>query len=98
MFSDASEAQLDRLHDVAPPAGREVLITGAAQINRDSVHAITARLPLVLGLIAIITFVLLFLLTGSVVLPVKALVLNVLSLSATFGALRRVGWSPRRRW
>ena len=40
-----------------------------------------------LGLIAVITFVLLFLLTGSVVLPLKALVLNVLSLTAAFGAL-----------
>jgi putative drug exporter of the RND superfamily len=51
------------------------------------VEAITSRLPLVLGLIAVITFVLLFLLTGSVVLPLKALVLNVLSLTAAFGAL-----------
>jgi putative drug exporter of the RND superfamily len=39
------------------------------------------------GLIAVITFALLFLLTGSVVLPLKGLVLNVLSLSAAFGAL-----------
>ena len=58
-----------------------------AQINRDSVDAITSRLPLVLAIIAVVTFVLLFLLTGSVVLPVKALVLNVLSLTAAFGAL-----------
>jgi len=43
--------------------------------------------PAVLGLIAVITFGLLFLLTGSVVLPLKALVLNVLSLTAAFGAL-----------
>jgi putative drug exporter of the RND superfamily len=42
---------------------------------------------LVLGVIAVITFVLLFLLTGSVVLPVKALLLNALSLTAAFGAL-----------
>ena len=45
------------------------------------------RMPLVLSLIGVITFVLLFLLTGSLVLPLKALVLNVLSLSAAFGAL-----------
>ena len=62
-------------------------VTGLAQINRDSSQAITSRLPLVLGVIAAITFVLLFLLTGSVVLPLKALVLNVLSLTAAFGAL-----------
>ena len=87
LFSDASETQLDRLHAVTPPDGQPVQLTGVAQINRDSSEAITSRLPMVLGIIAVITFVLLFLLTGSVVLPLKALVLNVLSLTAAFGAL-----------
>jgi RND superfamily putative drug exporter len=87
LFSKASDTQLDRLHQVAGPAGRPVEMAGMAQINRDSVHGITTRLPLVLGLIAVITFALLFLLTGSVVLPLKALVCNVLSLTAAFGAL-----------
>ena len=87
LFSAASQAQLDRLHAVPGPDGRQVELTGIAQANRDSVDAITSRLPSVLGLIAVITFGLLFLLTGSVVLPLKALVLNVLSLTAAFGAL-----------
>ena len=87
LFTDASETQLDRLHAVEPPAGQQVQLTGLAQINRDSADAITSRLPAVLAVIAAITFVLLFLLTGSVVLPLKALVLNVLSLTAAFGAL-----------
>ena len=87
LFSDISQTQLDRLHAVPGPAGHPVELTGIAQTNRDSVHAITSRLPAVLGLIAVITFGLLFLLSGSVVLPVKALVLNVLSLTAAFGAL-----------
>ncbi|HEY2502351.1 MAG TPA: MMPL family transporter [Mycobacterium sp.] len=87
LFSQASTTQLDRLHAVPGPAGRSVEMTGLAQINHDSVEAIMTRLPLVLGLIAAITFVLLFLLTGSVVLPLKALICNVLSLTAAFGAL-----------
>ena len=87
LFSPASETQLDRLHAVSTPAGQPVQLTGVAQVNRDSSEAITSRLPLVLGVIAAITFVLLFLLTGSVILPLKALVLNILSLSAAFGAL-----------
>jgi RND superfamily putative drug exporter len=87
LFSQASVDQLDQLHRVSGPAGRSVEMGGMAQINRDSVHGITTRLPLVLGLIAVITFALLFLLTGSVVLPLKALVCNVLSLTAAFGAL-----------
>jgi uncharacterized membrane protein YdfJ with MMPL/SSD domain len=87
LFSDSSEAQLDHLHQVPGPAGRAVEMTGTAQINHDSVEGITTRLPLVLGLIAVITFALLFLLTGSVVLPLTALACNVLSLTAAFGAL-----------
>jgi RND superfamily putative drug exporter len=87
LFSDASHAQLDRVHAVGAPDGRAVELAGIAQINRDSVDAITTRLPWVLGLIAVITFGLLYLLTGSVTLPLKAVVLNVLSLTAAFGAL-----------
>ncbi|MGK2865680.1 MAG: MMPL family transporter [Mycobacterium sp.] len=87
LFSDASETQLDALHAIEGPGGHAVSLTGIAQINRDSVVAITDRLPWVLGLIAVITFGLLFLLTGSIVLPLKAIVLNVLSLTAAFGAL-----------
>jgi putative drug exporter of the RND superfamily len=87
LFTSASETQLDRLRAVDTPAGKPVQLTGVAQINHDSSEAITSRLPMVLGIIAAITFVLLFLLTGSLVLPLKALVLNVLSLTAAFGAL-----------
>lgn len=104
LFSRASDIQLKRLHQVAGPAGRSVVMAGVAQVNRDSVDAVTDRLPMVLGLIAAITYVLLFLLTGSVVLPAKALVCNVLSLTAAFGALSRkaisVPWERLRagRW
>jgi putative drug exporter of the RND superfamily len=87
LFSEASETQLDRLHAIAGPGGQHVQMTGIAQIDRDCREAITSRLPTVLAMIAAITFMLLFLLTGSVVLPLKALLLNILSLSATFGAL-----------
>lgn len=87
LFSQASDAQLKRLRAVAGPGGRSVELAGVAQINRDSVDAVMDRLPLVLGLMAVITFILLFLLTGSVVLPAKALVCNMLSLTAAFGSL-----------
>lgn len=87
LYSTASANQLNRLHAIPGPSGREILIAGGAQVSRDIVGAITSRMPLVLALIGAITFAVLFLLTGSLVLPLKALVLNVLSLSAAFGAL-----------
>lgn len=87
LFSPGSADQLDRLHDVATPAKRSVQLAGLAQTDHDSVDAVTDRLPLLLAMIAAITFALLFLLTGGVVLPVLALACNVLSLSAAFGAM-----------
>ncbi|MGD9618527.1 MAG: MMPL family transporter [Mycolicibacterium sp.] len=87
LFSPASDTQLDTLRAVRAPQQKSVAFAGMAQVNRDSVAAIISRVPLVLVVIAVVTFALLFLLTGSVVLPVKALVLNVLSLTAAFGAL-----------
>ena len=87
LYSAASETQLDRLHAVATPAGRDILVTGRAQINRDSAAGVADTAPKALTVIAVVTFLLLFLLTGSVVLPLKALVLNLLSLTASFGAL-----------
>ncbi|OOK81563.1 MMPL family protein [Mycobacterium kansasii] len=87
LYSHISDAQLDALHAVPPPEARAVEFGGLAQTNRDSVDAIRARIPWVLGFIAAVTFTLLFLLTGSVVLPVKAVILNFMSLTAVFGAL-----------
>ena len=87
LYSTASNVQLDRLHAVATPAGRPVQFAGLAQSNRDTVRAIASRLPLVLMTIAAITLVLVFLLTGSAVLPFQAVLTNTLSLTAAFGAL-----------
>jgi RND superfamily putative drug exporter len=71
----------------AVPAAWPVWFGGQTAEDRDSLHAISAPLPYVIGLIALATFILLFLFTGSIVMPVKALVLNTLSLTATFGAM-----------
>ncbi|ADG78369.1 MMPL domain protein OS=Tsukamurella paurometabola (strain ATCC 8368 / DSM / CCUG 35730 / CIP 100753 / JCM 10117 / KCTC 9821 / NBRC 16120 / NCIMB 702349/ NCTC 13040) OX=521096 GN=Tpau_1751 PE=4 SV=1 [Tsukamurella paurometabola] len=84
-MSEAGRAQLDSLRAVPPPG--HTLFAGAAQADRDAVDSILGAVPRVLLAIAITTAVLLFLLTGSVLLPLKALVMNILSLSATFGAM-----------
>jgi len=88
LFSRASGGQLAALHAVPTPGGKIVQLAGIVPSNQhDSVHAITSRLPLVLGVIGVVTLVLLFALTGSAVIPVKSVLLNVVSLSAAFGAL-----------
>ena len=65
----------------------DVVVTGASAYLVDAKASLFARLPLAIGLIAVSTFVLLFLMFGSVLVPLKALVINVLSLTATFGAM-----------
>ena len=62
-------------------------VTGSAAFLVDYRDSLTSRLPYALALIGLATFALLFLMTGSVVVPVKAIVMNVLSLGASFGAL-----------
>jgi RND superfamily putative drug exporter len=69
------------------PAPFDVLVTGESARLVDGKSALARRLPVALGIIALATFVLLFLMVGSLLVPAKALILNVLSLSATFGAL-----------
>ncbi|CAO5245704.1 putative drug exporter of the RND superfamily [Frankia sp. AgKG'84/4] len=70
---------------VPVPESTTVLTGGAPAVLVDGKTAIADRLPLALGLIALLTVVLLFLFTGSVLLPLKAIVLNGLSTCAVFG-------------
>ncbi|TDC54274.1 MMPL family transporter [Actinomadura sp. KC345] len=69
------------------PAPAPALVGGYPAELADYRDAVTARLPLVAGLIVAVTVVILFLMTGSVLAPLKATVLNLLSLSVMFGAL-----------
>jgi len=65
----------------------KVLVGGATAIDIDVIQFIYDQVPLAVGTVVLVTYVLLFLLTGSVVLPLKAVVLNFLSIGASFGAL-----------
>ncbi|MFE7814159.1 MMPL family transporter [Streptomyces sp. NPDC057433] len=62
-------------------------VTGAAAVLVDSKDAIAERLPMAALFIVVVTLFLVFLLTGSVLIPVQAVLLNALSLTAMFGAM-----------
>ncbi|MFF6777677.1 MMPL family transporter [Streptomyces sp. NPDC012637] len=62
-------------------------VTGAAAVLVDSKDAIGERLPWAAAIVAVVTLLLVFLLTGSVLIPIQAVVLNALSLTAMFGAV-----------
>jgi len=73
--------------DVAPPAGAHVLVGGQSAQLADELTSLADVLPWMALIMAAATFALLFLAFGSVVLPVKAIAMNVLSLSAAFGVI-----------
>jgi RND superfamily putative drug exporter len=81
-------ALVKRLRADRPPF--QILLTGDAAILIDFKHEVATRAPWALGLVAIATFALLFAMTGSLLVPLKALVMNVLSLGASFGALKLI--------
>ena len=85
-LSPAGERLTHDVRALASPIG-SVLVAGQPASLVDSKHALFERLPWAALWIAVATFGLLFLMFGSVVVPIKALVLNVLSLTATFGAM-----------
>jgi RND superfamily putative drug exporter len=68
-------------------AGGQILVGGETPIDVDVIKFIYDQVPWAVGTVVLVTYVLLFLLTGSVVLPFKAIVLNFLSIGASFGAL-----------
>jgi RND superfamily putative drug exporter len=85
--SAAARALVTRVRSVPAPAGAQVLVGGATAALVDELGSLGATLPWMALVVCLATFVLLFLAFGSVVLPVKAIVMNVLSLSATFGVI-----------
>ena len=76
-----------RVRAVAPPTGASAVVGGQTAQLVDELGSLSATLPWMALVMAAATFVLLFLAFGSVVLPVKAIVANLLSLSATFGVV-----------
>jgi putative drug exporter of the RND superfamily len=85
-LSAAGEQLTHDVRDAPSPLGR-VLVAGQPAQLVDSKHSLFEQMPWAGLWIAVATFVLLFLMFGSVLVPIKALVLNVLSLTATFGAM-----------
>ncbi len=78
---------VQRVRAVAPPAGARAYVGGQTAQVVDELSSLSATLPWMALVMAGATFVLLFLAFGSVVLPVKAITMNLLSLSATFGVV-----------
>ena len=87
LYSDEARQLVRDIRAVASPPGGEKLVTGFTAIDLDTVDFIVGRTPTAVTFVMLATIVVLFLLLGSVVLPLKAVVMNLLSISASFGAL-----------
>jgi RND superfamily putative drug exporter len=91
-----SQKLIHDLRDVKAPAG--TLIGGVAADYTDSQDGISRTLPWAFGWIAISVLLLVFIFTGSIILPIKAVLLNVLSLAATMGVLTWVFINGHLQW
>ena len=85
-ISPAAERMVEDVRAITSPFA-ETLVGGTSAGLVDSKAAIFSLVPYAAGIIVVATFVLLFLMFGSLLVPVKAIVLNALSLTATFGLM-----------
>jgi RND superfamily putative drug exporter len=95
-YSDAAHLLLDQVRQT--PAPDTVHVGGLTAENVDTKDALFDRVPLAAALLVLAMFSVLFVFTGSVVLPIKALLLNVVSLSATLGAMVFVFQEGHLKW
>jgi len=87
------------IHDIrALPVPEGTLIGGAAADFTDSQDGIARALPWALGWIALTVFILIFVFTGSIILPIKAVLLNAMSLVATLGAVTWIFIDGHLKW
>jgi RND superfamily putative drug exporter len=92
----AAEEIIHNIRELPSPAG--TLIGGAAADFTDSQDGIARTLPWALGWIAFWVMVLIFIFTGSIILPIKAVLLNALSLIATLGAITWIFIDGHLKW
>jgi len=86
-ISDESRNAIKDIRALPEPDGSTVLVGGAAANFIDLQSSLESHAPIALAIVIVATLIVLFLMTGSVILPVKQLVMNALNLSATFGIL-----------
>ena len=85
--SSEGEENLEAVRDTAHAAGSDVAVGGQPAANADFIDAVYGSFPLMIALIAISTFILLARAFRSILLPIKAIILNVLSVGAAWGVL-----------
>ncbi len=85
--SEASQETVKRIRDLPPPPKARTLVGGATADFVDLQSSLVSHLPIVLAIIVVATLTILFLMTGSVILPIKSLLMNFLNLSAVFGLM-----------
>jgi uncharacterized membrane protein YdfJ with MMPL/SSD domain len=86
---DSSRANtlVHRLRSLAGPPSTSALVTGGGALSVDFLHAFGATIPWAVLLVVVVTMVVLFLTFGSVLLPLKAVLMSLISISAAFGAV-----------
>jgi RND superfamily putative drug exporter len=85
--SDEARDLVRAIRALPDPTGGEILISGQTAFDLDTIDFIATHAVRAVSFIVVLTYLALFLLLGSVVLPLKAVLMNLLSISASFGAM-----------
>jgi RND superfamily putative drug exporter len=85
--SDEARNLVRLIRDTHPPVEGQLLVTGHTAFDIDFLALVRAHAPRAVAVIVVATYVVLFVLLGSVLLPAKAVIMNFLSISASYGAL-----------
>ncbi|HEY7451465.1 MAG TPA: MMPL family transporter [Candidatus Limnocylindria bacterium] len=85
--SEAGRGLVAEVREVPTPGGAEVGVTGLAARSADFMASFRASIPVAVAIVIGVTFIVLFLTFGSVFLPVKAVLMSLISITASFGAL-----------
>ncbi len=86
-FSPEARKLVDEIRAFSPSGSNDVHVGGGAALTNDLIRSLYGRFPIIAAIVIILTFVSLMVLFRSIVIPLKAVVLNVLSILASFGAL-----------
>jgi RND superfamily putative drug exporter len=85
--SDDGRALVDKIRAIPPPEGTEILTGGLPSRSDDFMRSFRASVPVAILIVVLVTSVVLFLTFGSVFLPIKAVLMSLISVTASFGAL-----------
>ena len=86
-YSSEARDTVERVRGIEPPEGTSLLVGGISAGQKDFISGLYGKVPYAVAFVLVVTYLVLFLTFRSVFIPLKAVIVNILSLTASFGAM-----------